>query len=444
MITDHLIPNQSGIDDLDVEGNFDGNSFDNSNNSCKDSFCNKTATDDYLNVFPRMVTILQYIFTSKKRSFILKFCYGICSLTLFFLRVLFPIFVENKALDHYEYEGASTAFMIFFYIHFMIYLLIPFYYIPLLQYFCNSRDYNNLLREAVAITSWKYLHAKFGAIYFINLSVTLTCLAIFIYYSESHWIDLMFYLVWFLFYILPLNLVFGLFISTLEVHRMQATHFKEKLIELRLEFLNKNFENKTDGNLYVNSSDSETHLKDTNCNGNNGIDLVCDDIAHLVVAVEEVTEQYLYLHDCFRHTSDECGVYLFTTFMLPMLIILSSIWSIYENFFSFASILGYIIMSLFYLLEIGLAVVAVNEAGNLVCRDISSFLIRFVIRNSSIQHRRLTQVALKNIDAFISCLAYIKLEIPFFGNFSLRSRTLMAIVASLIGAMIPGIVSNHM
>jgi hypothetical protein len=34
----------------------------------------------------------------------------------------------------------------------------------------------------------------------------------------------------------------------------------------------------------------------------------------------------------------------------------------------------------------------------------------------------------------------VKIEIPFFGDFTLRSRTLIAIVASLIGAIIPGIV----
>lgn len=98
-------------------------------------------------------------------------------------------------------------------------------------------------------------------------------------------------------------------------------------------------------------------------------------------------------------------------------------------------------MALFYLLEIGLLVATVNETGNLVCRDISSFLLRVLI-NSESGEVSLPGIAVNKISGFVSCLNHIVIEIPFFGNFALRSRTLLAIIASLVGAIIPGVLRS--
>jgi len=48
------------------------------------------------------------------------------------------------------------------------------------------------------------------------------------------------------------------------------------------------------------------------------------------------------------------------------------------------------------------------------------------------------------VNGFVSCLMHIRIEIPFFGNFTLRARTLIAIVATLLGAIIPGIIQRAM
>jgi hypothetical protein len=157
--------------------------------------------------------------------------------------------------------------------------------------------------------------------------------------------------------------------------------------------------------------------------------------------------QYYHLHDAFRNTSNKMGGYYFSSFLLPVMIILSSIWSIYENFFTLKATIAYVAMAIFYLLQLGIMLANVNETGNLVCRDISSILMRVLVDNCILCEGEEEKDAYppsftNKVNGFVSCLTHIKIEIPFFGNFTLRSRTLLAIVASLLGAIISGIIRN--
>jgi hypothetical protein len=466
MIKEKLVTNEDYVEDLEL-GACEKRSLVNDN-------------DQWLDVFSKMIKVLKHIFLSPQRSRFMKYLYYMLTVLLLLLGIVLPIFMGvTLTEDDDHYDEASSAYMTFFHIQFIIYLYFPFYYYPLMKDIFNSKDVKVLLKEAIAVSSFKSLQLKFNCIYFINMGVTTTSMVIYIYFRDANWVTLLFTIAWFIFYIFPLSAVFGFIVSILEAHRIQVTFFKEQLVVLRRKYEasrppsmslheeeGRSFAAEVPRGVSVRAANTDmTVFRDSNSSGvenesrrtlnqrkhvgTSEEEAKCTEVNDqipLLLTVEDITQHYLRLHDAFHLTSDKRGFFIFSTFLLPLLIIMSSIWSIYEDFFSFQSTIGYIVMSIFYLLEVGLMVATVNETGNLVSREISSFLIRVLV-NSSVSYsgdESLSATLVNKINGFVSCLLHIRIEIPFFGNFTLRSRTLLAIMASLLGATIPGIIRNAM
>jgi hypothetical protein len=449
MIKEKLVSNSDPQDDLELGDEDDGIGTGNDE-------------DKWLHVFPKSVQVLKYIFLSPGHFRCVKYLYYSFSVILFLLGVLFPVFMDTGVVEteeHDPYGGASTAFMTFFYIQFIVYLYLPFYYYPLILELFSTKDIQLLLKEAISLSSFNSLQVKFRVVYFININVTTTSMFMYLYFADVEWATLIFSLVWFVFYIFPLSVVFGYLVCILEAHRIQAADFKDKLVILRIKYeaskesITSEFQGarniNTDMTVFRASNEvsSTSTFSQRHISTSSGSQTEFDEQIPLLASIEEITQQYLRLHDTFRLTSDKRGLFIFSTFFLLLMILLSSIWSIYEDFFSLKSTMGYIVMALFYVLEVGLMLATVNETGNLICRDISSFLLRVLVNTASAGQdntNSTNSTAVNKITGFVSCLVHIKIEIPFFGNFALRSRTLIAIVASLLGAIIPGIIRNAM
>lgn len=445
--------------------------------------------DKWQDIFPHSVQTLKNIFLSTKRFRLVKYVYYFlgCFQLLFGVAL---VFTDKGALDN---QSASIAFMVFFFIQFIVYLYLPFYYLPFIRDMFISKDIKFLFQEVVGLSSFKDLQFKYRSFFYVNTGLAAASSTMYIVFRDADWPNTLFSVMWFFFYILPITVIFGFIVCLLESHRVQAMHLKKKLFNLRMQYeAARESSCESHSGVLVNSSslpeEQQTHMADTDMtvfrdsssSGVGGVTIGAlnslskrhvsrssdvqvaemDELLPLLLSIEDVTRQYLHLHDAFRCTSDKRGFFIFSSFLIPLMVLLSSIWSIYEEFFSFNSTVGFIIMSLLYLLEIGLMVATVNENGYLVCRDISSFLLRILIYNSSAischqvgldstcssnsQRTVVTATVVNQINGFVSCLEYVKIEIPFFGNFSLRSRTLLAIVATLLGAIIPGIIRSAM
>ena len=104
-----------------------------------------------------------------------------------------------------------------------------------------------------------------------------------------------------------------------------------------------------------------------------------------------------------------------------------------------------------------MAVAATNETGSLVRREVTSLLMRVLVARHSHSSGRLgpalsaplaalamSSEGLVKVNGFIGCLTYVRLEVCFFGELALGSRVLLALVGSLLGAIIPGIVRSYM
>ena len=84
------------------------------------------------------------------------------------------------------------------------------------------------------------------------------------------------------------------------------------------------------------------------------------------------------------------------------------------------------------MIELGCVLAMTNEAGNLVTRELSTLLMYRDCENGD---KTVSEAIL-----LLQCAALSKLEIPFFGNFVLRPQTLIAVIGSALGAIIPGFV----
>jgi hypothetical protein len=113
----------------------------------------------------------------------------------------------------------------------------------------------------------------------------------------------------------------------------------------------------------------------------------------------------------------------------------NAIWSIYISEVSWKASLTFVLTSVFMVLELGLALVAANETGHLVCTDMCSYLL---YDGHSYGHSLSNEAVI-----LLGCISHAKIDIPFFGNFVFRSSSMMAIMGSLLAAIIPGLVLRN-
>ena len=412
---------------------------------------------NWLELFPPGISTLKNLMLSPTQYRRLKYFY--CFAFVFIcIGVILDGLSENGLLhlsgdgddSDDESDSPSTAFMIFFLVLYFAYLLLPFYFYPVLQEIFKSRNITNLFEDAIALSSKRQLSLKFYAIFAFDVAITVTAMIVYISLGDFAWLVTFYNIFWFVVYILPMSILFALVVCILETYRIQSSKFVESLIGLKKKLIIAR-RYLHDLNLHTESipgcgdeNDHESPVNDDHFSRSvlqevPDVEQNPDYDYKLLCAIRKAMETYSHLHDSTRHTSDKWGIMLMFVFLLPFTVIVSAIWSIYEDFFTVASTMGHIIMASFFLLQIGIMLSITNEAGNLVCRDLSSLLLRALLNSSQIH---LSSASVNEISGFVSCMMYVKIEIPFFGNFTLRTRTLIAIVGSLVGAAIPAIIRN--
>lgn len=129
-----------------------------------------------------------------------------------------------------------------------------------------------------------------------------------------------------------------------------------------------------------------------------------------------------------------CGKWLLFFTIFSLFFAIGVVWSLYVRLYHAGGVIAFLVISLIQIFELGICVASSNESGNLICREICTFLL-----SESAQSRRESN-SYGESNFLLGCIDHAKLEITYFGNFALRSRTLLAILGSIIGATIPGIV----
>lgn len=147
------------------------------------------------------------------------------------------------------------------------------------------------------------------------------------------------------------------------------------------------------------------------------------------------TKYYEELTVCLALTKC-CGLSLFFFTMFALALAISGVWALYLQIYYVGDVFAFVVIAMIQIFELGFLLSCCNESGNLVCREVCSYLL-----SESSQRRRVSK-SYQEATFLLGCIAHAKLEISYFGNFSLRSRTLLAIFGSIVGALIPGIILN--
>ena len=156
-------------------------------------------------------------------------------------------------------------------------------------------------------------------------------------------------------------------------------------------------------------------------------------ISHLDIS--SLRQVYFRAHDKCRETSRQIGKYFLMFMFVSISFAIFSIWSIYVKQVQWRSTATFVVVSACMVMELGLAIVAANETGNLVSVDICTFLL--------FDGHQYNSVLSNEAVILLGSLAHAKLEVPFFGNFVFRSSTMLAITGSLVAAIIPGVVLRN-
>ena len=453
---------QEPLHDLDNETIVINNNNNNNNNNNKNNNHTK-----WLQLFPFFITYLQQLFILKRKKKIICYIYYILTLIILISAAIVPLF--NKKTTKFTSQShnnneTSLSFDIYFTFQYVLYLSLPYYFYSFIIIIFQTNymlTLVNMIYNIIVINEpndIKYMKKKYHFIFYLNCFLTILAMIMYVSYSNPPWPEKVFAIVWCSFYILPLSMIFALMLCILDIHTELSRKFTLSIVSLRKQLNILKKESICD--LFL-SDQYKVKLEQDRRSDIVTIDSNCqqqqqqqdqDHNEKVWLLVEEKIFQYCQLHDSCRMTSDIGGRVLLVLFLMPLALLIGTIWSIYEEYFSLDATIAFAFLTTFFLMEIGFAVAVMNETGLLVCRDMTSFLMRILLMNSccdsTIVHdekERLTlsQNSINKINGFLECLHFIKIEIPFFGNFVLGSRVLLAVFGSLLGAIIPAIITSY-
>jgi hypothetical protein len=180
------------------------------------------------------------------------------------------------------------------------------------------------------------------------------------------------------------------------------------------------------------------------------------------LSISHIRYRYLQHTRACLNFSRRYGKFLFFLFFTALVFALTAVWGIYLDHTDTFSTFPFVLISLGLVSQLGLSIAAANEAGSLLCRNISNYLLLHhlksntnIITSSStsifkdtpieVGAMEVTSADLQHKEAMLllECMQFSKIQISFIGEFALRSKTILAILGSMIGAIIPGIILAH-
>jgi hypothetical protein len=129
-----------------------------------------------------------------------------------------------------------------------------------------------------------------------------------------------------------------------------------------------------------------------------------------------------------------CGKWLLFFTLFSLVFAIGVVWALYLSLYHAAGVIAFLAISMIQIFELGFCLSSCNEAGHLVCREVCSYLLAESV------HSRQESNSYQEATFLLGCIDHAKLEITYFGNFCLRSRTLLAILGSIVGAVVPGLI----
>lgn len=327
-----------------------------------------------------------YVFIRRclQSSVITKSLLGIYALIV--ISTIASICVYLMAHTDAHPSDATIAGLLYDIFQTILVIVLPFYAAIFLRSTFSAPDILPVLR--LALLNDPYLVLKYRVIAYVNaLLVVLSIVSFSIAIPLSNF-EIILYVVFSPFYIMPFCYMYTIALFILEAHRQCTMAFYASL---------------------------------------------CAEIAgKSACSMSDLKRQYISLHAACRSTSRLRGKHIFALFVIALLFVLYSIWNLYQHDLAVAAMLAYVVGGLVTLIELGCVLASTNEAGNIVNRELSTLLMY-----------QDCEAGDKNISEAIhllQCATNSKLEIPFFGNFVLRPQTLLAVVGSALGAIIPGFV----
>lgn len=162
-----------------------------------------------------------------------------------------------------------------------------------------------------------------------------------------------------------------------------------------------------------------------------------DSADNITMSLESLSSKYYEELSICLGFSKCCGKWLFFFTIFSLFFAVGVVWALYLRLYHPTGVVAFLFISMFQICELGICVASSNESGNLVCREVCSFLLA-----ESASSRRAGKNGHQEASFLLGCIDHAKLEITYMGNFALRSRTLLAILGSIVGAIIPGLILN--
>lgn len=364
------------------------------------------AHDDWLSAFPEEFTLLRNLLQSKKWLNITIWFYAGTSIVLIF----FYIFRLYDEISSGEAERNILQFLLDR-IQDVAYLMMPYLTYYYFVAFYTDPDIPVLFSRAVAMKP--SLRVMIVLLFRFNITFITVAFITFAIY-EGNVFEKVYSSFYSVFYIYPFCFAYSLSVCLMMAHKAHADELCSVVKKSRCSL----------DNIICNSDQSD-------CSSNLLVEVHSDDVG-TGVELHQLYVRYRQLHAMCLKTSERRGPYLFLMHVFAIVFAVATVWSIYTGSKRQIAAVGYFLITVAFILQLGLVVTAANEAGHIACRELSTYVI---------SRQDLFKVTINGGNnaamLLIGCMSYAKLEVLFFGNFALRSHHLAAIVGTLIGTVIP-------
>ena len=378
----------------------------------------------YRAILPKSLLFMKYALCSPTICLVLKVAYIL--LSIFLVYILFIV-------TYFSRDG--IAYKTFYDIQGLLYLATPFICAISFLKSLDNDFLSHMLQDSLSIDP--KLPIKFAAVTHANLLVLFVSLTTFaLMASELSAGDRAGAGITSIFYMTPYVLVYSWFVCLIYAQWIRLEDYLLNLRQLRscneARYHSEKFPFLLSHNLEISEElekprSGTIELSSSSITSFNDINV--DTLTNYAIS----KKYYEELTICLAF-SKCCGKGLFFFSMFSIIMHVGVIWSLYRNIYRIEGVISFLIISLIQVLEIGFLLSSCNESGHLVCREICSLLLS----ESSSSHTESNSY--REASYLLGCMDYAKLEITYFGNFSLRARTLLAILGSIFAAIIPGLV----
>jgi hypothetical protein len=356
-------------------------------------------------------------------------------LALFLFSYTLLSLFDTSSEDHVDTPLAQT---IMFVIQALAYIFLPFISMNLLDEVLKSSDIPILFSEALQFDP--YFRLKFQIMTHINFIMAVIGVTTYALFGKNDVVTVIAASFFTLLFFTPYVYAFCIILLMLEAYRLQSLKFiadmKLQRHHLFLDHMTANDSTESDSitedvTLFLPSpseDESHSHTAGLLARERGGE-------ASPRWTYRDMIDRYYTLHARCMYTSRRRGWRMLALFLYSGLTAIGGAYGAFTRQYNFLSIFVLTLIPMLVELQIGCSLATVNEMATQVCRELCTTQL------CSLRHKTITSAADDEaLNTFLNCIVFAKLEIYFFGNFALRSSTLLAIMGSIAAAIIPSII----